>query len=151
MKLEEIEELLKLLEQHDVSEFKIQEGDFSLKLRLGEAPAVMQAVAPMMQPVGQALPAASASAPAAGAEVDDGTVKVDSPMVGTFYRSAAPEKPPYVEVGTRVSKGQTLCIVEAMKLMNEIEADVSGTIAAVLVDNAQPVQFGQTLFSIRPD
>ncbi len=155
MKLKEIEALLELLEKHEVSEFKMKNGDFSLKLRLGEAPVanmVMQNAAPVMHPAAAAAqPAAAAAVPAGEAEVDDGLMKVDSPMVGTFYRASAPDKPAYVEVGAHVSKGQTLCIVEAMKLMNEIEADVSGTIVGVLVENAQPVQFGQALFSIRPD
>jgi acetyl-CoA carboxylase biotin carboxyl carrier protein len=95
-----------------------------------------------------AAPAAGAAAPAA-APVDDGLIVIESPMVGTFYRSPSPDKDSYVEVGSTVKLGDTLCIVEAMKLMNEIEADVGGTIAEILVENAQPVQFGQPLFKIR--
>ena len=155
MKLKEIGALLELLEKHEVSSFKMTDGDFSLKLRLGEASVanvVMQSPAPAVQTaIAAAPPAAAPAAPAAAAASDDGLATVDSPMVGTFYRASGPEKPPYVEVGAHVSKGQTLCIVEAMKLMNEIEADVAGTIVDVLVENAQPVQFGQALFTIRPD
>jgi acetyl-CoA carboxylase biotin carboxyl carrier protein len=102
--------------------------------------------APVSPAPGDASPAASAPAPAAGNLVD-----IKSPMVGTFYRSPAPEAPSYVEVGSRVSKGQTLCILEAMKLMNELEAEVAGTIREIVVENSEPVEYGQVLFRIEPD
>jgi acetyl-CoA carboxylase biotin carboxyl carrier protein len=97
-------------------------------------------------------PSGATNAAAAGAEtgVDTGLVEVKSPMVGTFYRAPAPEAPPYVEVGTRVSKGQTLCIIEAMKLMNEMESEIEGVVRQVLVDNSEPVEYGQVLFRIDP-
>jgi acetyl-CoA carboxylase biotin carboxyl carrier protein len=95
--------------------------------------------------------AAGAGAPAAEAEpAASGLVDVTSPMVGTFYRAPAPEAPPYVEVGSRVTKGQTLCILEAMKLMNELESEVDGVVRQVLVENAEPVEYGQVLFRIDP-
>jgi acetyl-CoA carboxylase biotin carboxyl carrier protein len=101
-------------------------------------------------PASAAAPSASAGAlPAAAAESN--LVEIRSPMVGTFYRSPSPEAPAYVEVGTRVSKGQTLCILEAMKLMNELEAEIAGTIREILVDNAEPVEYGQALFRIEPN
>lgn len=87
----------------------------------------------------------------AEAEAEEDLFKVTSPMVGTFYRAPAPEAPPYVEVGDHVRKGQTLCILEAMKLMNELESEVDGTIVEIAVENAQPVEYGQLLFRIRPD
>jgi acetyl-CoA carboxylase biotin carboxyl carrier protein len=103
-----------------------------------------------------AAPAPAASAPAAEAASSapaprGNLVEIKSPMVGTFYRSPAPEAPAYVEVGTRVGKGQTLCILEAMKLMNELEAEVAGTIREICVENSEPVEYGQVLFRIEPD
>lgn len=155
MDLEQIQSLLKMLADHDVSEFTYKDEDRSMKLRLGPPPAT---VAPMTLPQAAATalpataPAASAAAPAATptAESDAGLVIVESPMVGTFYRASSPGAPAFAEVGASVSMGQTLCIVEAMKLMNEIEADTSGTIVEICVENGKPVQFGQALFKIRP-
>jgi acetyl-CoA carboxylase biotin carboxyl carrier protein len=153
MDLERIESLLKLLSAHDVSEFHYRDGDHTLRLRLGPPPAryaAMPAAAPMAAaPVAAAPAPAAAHAPAA-APKDDGLVVIASPMVGTFYRSPSPGAPVFVEVGHTVTKGKVLCIVEAMKLMNEIEAEVSGTIVEILIENAQPVQFGQALMKIRP-
>ncbi|MEN0061974.1 MAG: acetyl-CoA carboxylase biotin carboxyl carrier protein [Myxococcota bacterium] len=160
MDLEKIESLLKLLSSHEVSEFSWKDEEQSLRLRIGPPPAPVAAPAaftpplqatpapaPVAMPVATpAAPAAEAAAPAADSSLHD----VESPMVGTFYRSPSPDAASFVEVGQTVSKGQTLCIVEAMKLMNEIEADVAGTVAEILVDNASPVQFGQTLIKIRP-
>ena len=91
----------------------------------------------------------TASAPSAPAR-DENAVEVVSPMVGTFYRSPSPEAPPYVEVGSQIRKGQTLCILEAMKLMNELEAEIDGTVRAILVENTEPVEYGQPLFLIEP-
>lgn len=106
------------------------------------APAAAPSAAPAAAPSGGA-PAASAAA--------SNLVEIKSPMVGTFYRSPAPEAPSYVEVGTRVGKGQTLCILEAMKLMNELESDYSGVIREICVENAEPVEYGQVLFRVEPD
>jgi acetyl-CoA carboxylase biotin carboxyl carrier protein len=147
MDLDRIESLLKLLSTHEVSEFSYKDGDQTIRLRLGPAGVPITQVAAAL-PAMVAAPAAGAAAPAA-APVDDGLIVIESPMVGTFYRSPSPDKDSYVEVGSTVKQGDTLCIVEAMKLMNEIEADVGGTIAEILVENAQPVQFGQPLFKIR--
>lgn len=101
-------------------------------------------------PTGAAAPEASTSESAAPA-AESRFVEVKSPMVGTFYRAPSPDAPPYVEVGTRIAKGQTLCILEAMKLMNELEAEVSGTVRDVLIGNGEPVEYGQVLFRIEPD
>jgi acetyl-CoA carboxylase biotin carboxyl carrier protein len=100
---------------------------------------------------GGVTPAEAASAASAASAAASGLVDVKSPMVGTFYCAPAPEAPPYVEVGTRVSKGQTLCILEAMKLMNELESEVEGVVRQVLVENAEPVEYGQVLFRIDPN
>lgn len=147
MELERIESLLKLMQEYGVAELGIEEDDNSVHLRLmeaGVAAAPAAIAAPVAAPV--AAPAAAPAAQPAAAYTE-----VKSPMVGTFYTAPKPESPPFVKVGDRVSPGQTLCIVEAMKLMNEIEAEVSGTIREILIDNAQPVQFGQVLFHIEQD
>jgi acetyl-CoA carboxylase biotin carboxyl carrier protein len=100
---------------------------------------------------GASAPAAPAAAPAPAAAAHSNWIEVKSPMVGTYYRSPAPEAPPYVERGTRVGKGDTLCIIEAMKLMNEMESEVSGVVREICVENAEPVEYGQVLFRIEPD
>ena len=140
MDLEHIEALLRLLNDQDVSEFSFEDEDVKLKVKLG-SPAVVQAVTAAAPTL--AAPVALVTAPAA----DEGHV-VSSPMVGTFYRSPSPDADPFIEVGQRVGKGQVLCIVEAMKLMNEIEAETAGTIKQILVQNAEPVEFDQPLFVI---
>ncbi len=154
MDLKRIEALLQLLSEHEVNEFAYKDDDCSLRLRLGPVPAspapnggptlAIQAATP-----GPAPPREAAPAPVAAPE--ERFAAVESPMVGTFYRSPSPDAEPFVDVGDRVRRGQTLCIVEAMKLMNEIESEVSGTIVEICVENAEPVQFGQALFRVRPD
>jgi acetyl-CoA carboxylase biotin carboxyl carrier protein len=149
MNLKEIREILELLKGSDVSEFELGRGDTVLKLRRGPA----NAPAPLPPP-GPAAAARPASVPPAEAPVPPPkpTYKeIHSPIVGTFYRSPAPDAAPFVEVGTRVVKGQVLCIVEAMKIMNQIESDTTGTIAAIIVENAQPVAYGQALFHVTPE
>lgn len=148
MDLEKIEALLKLLSDNDVHAFHFKDSEMELELQLGLPAAPVVAQAPVaVAPVAAPAPPAASPEPA---EVDDGTVTVDSPMVGTFYRSPSPDAPAYVEVGATVRAGQVLCIVEAMKLMNEIEAEVAGTIVEVLVTNEDPVEYGQVLFRIDP-
>lgn len=148
MDLERIEALLKLLVEHDVREFQYKDSDHQLRLRVGTEVtfSAVPAAAPVAAPVA-AIATPQAAAPVA---VDDSLITVESPMVGTFYRAPSPDVPVFVEVGQAISKGDTLCIVEAMKLMNEIEAEVSGTVTEILVENGEPVQFGQPLFKIRP-
>ena len=157
MDLKQVESLLKLLNEHDVSDFQYKGSDFQIRLRLGAPVAYSAVPAPVSMTVGPAMAAvqaaAHAQAPSGKSESapakDPNTVTVDSPMVGTFYRAPSPGAPNFVEAGSTVKPGQPLCIVEAMKLMNEIEAEVGGTVVEVLVENAQPVQFGQPLFRIR--
>ena len=150
MNLKEIREILELLKGSDVSEFELGRGDTVLKLRRGP---VNVPVLPLPAPSGPAAPARpAAETPAAAPAPPKPTYKeILSPIVGTFYRSPAPDAAPFVEVGTRVVKGQVLCIVEAMKIMNQIESDTTGTIAAIIVENAQPVAYGQALFHITPE
>jgi acetyl-CoA carboxylase biotin carboxyl carrier protein len=160
LNLNELKELLHLLEEREIDEFELEKGD--LKVRVRRAAHHPSPVAHVVAP--SSLPAATAAvAPAAPAEptppparvtppepVDDGLVAVKSPIVGTFYRSPDPNSPPFVDVGDRIRVGQVLCIVEAMKLMNEIEAEAAGELVKIHKENGQPVQYGETLFSIRP-
>ena len=154
MELKEIQELIKMFDKSKLGELSIENGDFKLSLKTKEQEFVqmMPSVAPMMAaPV--AMPMAAAPAPIAAATTTApapaaaGT-SIKSPMVGTFYRSAGPDKPPFVKPGDKVTKGQVICIIEAMKLFNEIEAEMDGTIVKVLVDDASPVEYDQPLFII---
>jgi acetyl-CoA carboxylase biotin carboxyl carrier protein len=155
MDLRKLKTLIDLVAESDIAELEVTEGES--KVRIVKSSALPQNQMVMMQP--QAIPqytapapaaapvaAAAAAAPAAAAEPVGHVVK--SPMVGTFYRSSAPGAAAFVEVGQAVKEGDTLCIIEAMKLLNEIDADKSGTITQILVENGQPVEFGQPLFVI---
>jgi acetyl-CoA carboxylase biotin carboxyl carrier protein len=147
MDLRKLKTLIDLVETSGIAELEIQEGEE--RVRITRAPVQGQQTV-MFQPAPQAAtpaPVAAVPIPEIVIPVDEGHA-VKSPMVGTFYRSASPGAAPFVEIGDTVAQGDTLCIVEAMKLMNEIEADASGTIKAVLAENGQPVEFGQPLFLI---
>ncbi len=152
-------ELASIADQHGVSELIYETNDLSLTIRRGPLAAAggvaageVVAGASSMAPAAVAAPiAVTIPTPASPAtEPADNLHEVTSPFVGTFYRAPNPDSPSYVEPGQRVEKGQVLCIVEAMKLMNEIEADVAGTISAILVKNAESVEYGQSLFKIDP-
>jgi acetyl-CoA carboxylase biotin carboxyl carrier protein len=150
MNLKEIREILELLKGSDVTEIEVARGENVLKVRRG-APGEIRAAG---VPVQTAAPAARPEEPARPASVappKSNAKEIVSPIVGTFYRAPAPDASPFVEVGTRVTKGQVLCIIEAMKIMNQIESDTGGTVGAILVENAQPVAYGQPLFHIVPD
>lgn len=176
MTFQEIQELIKLLNKSSLAEFKMEDGEFKLSIRTGHyketkttqvvsAPMPMQAapMAGVQQPAAPAAPPAApaapkketaaapaeASAPKAAAEKNYKEIK--SPMVGTFYRSSSPEKASFVEVGQSIKKGDVVCIIEAMKLFNEIEADFGGKIVKVMIDNAQPVEYDQVLFLVEPE
>jgi len=148
--------LAEIVAEHGLSELIVDTKEVTLTVRRGGVVAQMPAM-PMPMPM-PAMPmpavgsaphaAAPAGAPAAAAAHDDKSHAVTSPFVGTFYRKPNPDSPPYVSLNERVEKGQVLCIVEAMKLMNEIEADVSGTVVAILVEDGSPVEYGQPLFKI---
>lgn len=150
MDLRKLKTLIDLVAESDIAELEVTEGES--KVRIVKSSAVPQNQVMMMQP--QAMQAQHAPAPlvtsapvvAAAAEPEGHVVK--SPMVGTFYRCSAPGVAPYVEVGSTVKEGDTLCLIEAMKLLNEIDAEISGVIKQVLVENGQPVEFGQPLFVI---
>jgi acetyl-CoA carboxylase biotin carboxyl carrier protein len=141
--LQRLETLLDLLIAKNVSEFSYEDEEVNLSLRIGGAAVAAAA------PVVVAAPAAPVAAPVAQAPAPAPGHVVSSPMVGTFYRSASPDAPPYAELGASVRKGQVLCIIEAMKLMNEIESDADGVVVEILAQNGQPVQFGQPLFRVR--
>lgn len=148
--LEELKSLIALVAKENIHEFEFETGAVRFRIRKdqGGAPAV---AAPAPPPPVQAIaiPAAAASAPATPAAEDAGIQYITSPIVGTFYRAPSPTTPPFVQPGDFVKPGQTLCIVEAMKLMNEIESDVAGEVVKVLVDNGQPVEYGERIFAIR--
>ncbi len=151
MDIRKVKKLIELLEASGISEIEIQEGEESVRIsRYPQGMTVTAPAAVAAPPVAPPPPPAAAEAPAAPAaepELPQGHT-INSPMVGTFYRAASPNSPPFVEVGQRVKEGDTLCIIEAMKMFNQIEADVSGTVAAILVENGQPVEYGQPLFII---
>jgi len=153
--LKEIRKIVELMNEHGLTLFDMSKEGFSLKLRKGQDLESLRgllgslpAAAPIYAPApAAAAPAAAAATPAA-APKEEGTA-ITSPMVGTFYRKPGPDSPNFIDVGDAVSEGQTLCIIEAMKVMNEIKAEKSGTISAILVDDATPVQFGDALFRIK--
>jgi acetyl-CoA carboxylase biotin carboxyl carrier protein len=159
MDIKEIREILRLLDRYGIQDFTLQRGDNKIRVRKGslvEAPTqvgyreipVTEMLPPIM-PAPEGVPAPLPPSPAGDQlSVGDNQFLVTSPIVGTFYRAPSPESPAYVEVGSTVSKGTVLCIVEAMKIMNEIECEVTGKISTILVENAQPVEYGQPLFII---
>ena len=168
MDLKELKEILQILEEKEITDFELEEEGMKLRIRKGPAPSANHASAPVGAPLvatvlpslGVPVPAAApaaAAAPASAAavpavpEAEAGVTVVKSPIVGTFYRTPDPNAPPFVDVGDRIRVGQVLCIIEAMKLMNEIEAEVAGEVVKVHRESGQPVQYGDALFSIRPD
>lgn len=167
MNSKEIKELVEFLIEKDVTEFELERGDVKMRIKRGQqvqmiqapmasvmsAPIAAPAHLPVTAPVAATSPAPVAtpgpSAPAPAAE-EEGLHHVKSPIVGTFYESPSPGAPPFIKPGDHVAAGQVLCIVEAMKLMNEIESDIAGEVVKTLVANGQPVEYGQPLFAIRP-
>ncbi|RBP83360.1 acetyl-CoA carboxylase biotin carboxyl carrier protein [Marinomonas rhizomae] len=147
MDIRKIKKLIELLEESNVYEIEIKEGEEAVRISRGGAPvqAPMMA-APVMSAPAAAPAAASTAAPEAPAAIAGHSVS--SPMVGTYYKSSAPGAKPFIEVGQKVNVGDTICIVEAMKMMNQIEADKSGTIGAILVEDGEPVEFDQPLITI---
>lgn len=163
--LEFLRGLIGAVDDSGIDSLEISRGGTRIRISKTPPPAPVSAGAPMaapgahmqmppvhdvgiQRPAGGAAPAQEAAAPPAAPQST--LVEIKSPMVGTFYRAPAPEAPAYAEVGSKVTRGQTLCILEAMKLMNELESDVSGTVREVCVDNGEPVEYGQVLFRIEP-
>lgn len=158
MDIKQIQDLIKFVSKSGVNEVSIEEKDFKITIKTNHEPTYVtanlpanmiaqQQMAPVNAPVVPAAPAAPTSATPAE---ESKLVTIKSPMIGTFYRTPDPNKPPFVNVGDEISAGQVVCIVEAMKLFNEIESDVSGKIVKVLVDNAQPIEYDQPLFLVDP-
>lgn len=163
MDLKQIHELIKIINKSNIGEISIEDKDGKVTIKQKEeqvvtvaAPAAPQvynvAAAPQSAPVAApaAAPAQSAPAAEAAAPKADNLITIKSPMIGTFYRKASPDKPSFVEVGTEVEPGKVVCIIEAMKLFNEIESEVAGKIVKVLVDDASPVEYDQPLFLVEP-
>jgi acetyl-CoA carboxylase biotin carboxyl carrier protein len=155
MNQKELRELIEFLIEKDIAEFELERGDVKVRVKRGVA-AMVSVPAPQAAPMASAaagrveLTGAATSAKAAGGQLEEGLHIVKSPIVGTFYESPSPGSPPFAKPGDAVENGQILCIIEAMKLMNEIEADMSGELVKQLVTNGQPVEYGQSLFAIRP-
>ena len=160
MDLKEIQALIKFVAKSGAQEVSLETEDFKIKIKTGsdaEQPTIIQAMAPQAPVAMAAAPAPAAPAPAALAPVDEAPaddnsnyITVKSPMIGTFYRSANPEADAFVKVGDEVNPGDVVCIIEAMKLFNEIESEVSGKIVKVLVDDQTPVEYDQPLFLVDP-
>lgn len=155
MDIRKVKKLIEMLEESNLTEIEIVEGEESVRLSRASPVSAPPAVppnyamaAPLPAAMTQPAPAPAKAAAAAGEEMPEGEV-VRSPMVGTYYASPSPDADPFVSLGQRVSEGETLCIIEAMKMFNQIEAEVSGTVVAILAENGQPVEFDQPLFVIR--
>lgn len=157
MDIKQVQELIKFVSRSGVNEVAIEQKDFKITIKTNQTQTIIQTVAasaPAQAPVAAqvAAPAPVASAPAASSNAEDTSkyITVKSPMIGTFYRSSSPEKPSFVNVGDEIAVGTTVCIIEAMKLFNEIESEVTGKIVKILVDNASPVEYDQPLFLVEP-
>lgn len=150
MNLDDVKKILELVKEHELTEFELEREGLKIRVRK-EARGRIVAEAPAGLPSVHAAPALPAAAPPVPAAADDSLefAVVKSPIVGTFYRSSEPGAPPFADIGQRVKKGQVLCIIEAMKLMNEIESEYDGEIVKVYVENGQPVQYGERLFAIK--
>ncbi len=159
MDIKQIQDLIRFVSKSGVNEVSIEQNDFKITIKTNQGPTFVNAPVPDIQHIA-AAPAQAAvaaapvhvGAPAAAAEAADASkyLTIKSPMIGTFYRSSSPDKPLFVNVGDEIKPGAVLCIIEAMKLFNEIEAEVSGRIVKVLVDNASPVEYDQPLFLVEP-
>ena len=151
MDIKQIQDLIKFVHKSGVNEVSIEENDFKITIKTNQAPTVVTATIPAAAPLAAApVAAAPAAAAAPAVSESDNYLTIKSPMIGTFYRSASPDKPSFVNVGDEIKAGQVLCVVEAMKLFNEIEAEISGRIVKVLVDNASPIEYDQPLFLVEP-
>lgn len=156
MDIKQIQELIKFVSRSGVNEVSLEQENFKITIKTNQNPVYVNAVAPVAAPVVAApvapVAAPAQAAPAAAAATEDTSkyITIKSPMIGTFYRSASPDKPSFVNVGDEIGTGKVVCIIEAMKLFNEIESEVSGRIVKILVDNASPVEYDQPLFLVEP-
>jgi len=150
--LKDIKAIIDLMKKNSISEFELERQDFKIKLKRGGTPQIAQyddaSAVPISVPSGvTAIPLSTSPTPSSGGT---GDTEIKSPMIGTLYRAPSPESANYVEIGTEVNPDSVVCIIEAMKVMNEIKAEVRGVITDILIDNAKPVEFGQAIFKIRP-
>lgn len=155
MKTSEIRDLIDFIAHSGLNEVDIETQELKLRVKREPDQKVLKSSAPVMTaPVAvQTAPAANTQAPVAKEKpaASSTTIEIKSPMIGTFYRTSNPDSPPFVSVGDKITKGQTVCIIEAMKLFNEIESEVSGTLVKVMVENSSPVEYDQVLFIVEPD
>lgn len=158
MDIKQIQELIKFVSRSGVNEVSLEQENFKITIKTNQAPVYVNAAIPTAAPVAApaqvatTAPAAGNAASAAPTATEDSSkyITIKSPMIGTFYRSASPDKPSFVNVGDEIGTGKVVCIIEAMKLFNEIESEVSGRIVKILVDNASPVEYDQPLFLVEP-
>jgi acetyl-CoA carboxylase biotin carboxyl carrier protein len=162
MDIKQIQDLIRFVSKSGVNEVSIEQNDFKITIKTNQAPTYVTANLPAAEnapvysapaPIASApaaVPATAVAAPEAPAADTSNLITVRSPMIGTFYRSSSPEKPMFVNVGDEIKPGSVLCIIEAMKLFNEIESEVSGRVVKVLIDNASPVEYDQPLFLVEP-
>jgi acetyl-CoA carboxylase biotin carboxyl carrier protein len=150
MDIRKVKKLIELLEESGIAEIEITEGEESVRISRYQNVVPAAPVVGHAAPAAAAPPAAAGAAPVAAAPAGEETKghKILAPMVGTFYRSSSPESEPFAKVGDKITAGDTLCIIEAMKMMNQIESDVSGTVLSVEIENGEPIEFGQVLFVI---
>lgn len=162
MTTKDIKDLIKVIDESELAEFKLKNGDFELTIRSNQYTQKSTHVvshAPQLVSVPQAMPVAAAATPTPSAQVepkeegiDTSTLlEVKSPIVGTFYRSSSPDKPPFIQVGDKIQEGSVVCIIEAMKLFNEIESEVAGQVVKVMIEDASPVEYDQVLFLVDPN
>ncbi|MFA7368887.1 MAG: acetyl-CoA carboxylase biotin carboxyl carrier protein [Kiritimatiellales bacterium] len=150
MELKEIKKIVEMMTENDLAEFLLEEEAFTLQLKRGTAGITQIVSAPQQMMAAPAAPAVAPAAVPVAVNADEGLIAIKSPMVGTFYRSPSPDSDVFVQIGQDVTADTVVCIIEAMKVMNEIQAEVKGKIKKILVDNATPVQFGQALFLVEP-
>ncbi|MDI9365237.1 MAG: acetyl-CoA carboxylase biotin carboxyl carrier protein [Flavobacterium sp.] len=158
MDLKQIHDLIKIINKSNIGEISIEDKDGKVTIKQKEEPVVTVATAPQqvynVAPAAAPLPVAAAAQPAAAAPAApkaDNLVTIKSPMIGTFYLKPSPDKPNFAEIGTEITPGKTICIIEAMKLFNEIEAEISGTVVKILVEDNSPVEYDQPLFLVEPN
>ncbi|HOX06591.1 MAG TPA: acetyl-CoA carboxylase biotin carboxyl carrier protein [Planctomycetota bacterium] len=158
MSVERIKELLALMAKNELVELELEEGEFRVKLVKSRPPAAAVAAAPVAMVAHHAGSGPAAAAPAGAAPAKsaaparrEGMKEITSPIVGTFYRAPKPDADPFVDVGSRVEPDTTVCIIEAMKVMNEVKAEIKGVIREILIENGQPVEYGQPIFVVEPD
>ena len=150
MNIKEIKEMINLMNENNLTELELEKNGLKIRLRKGSEGGVERVIEKIVPKSGSAVIEKGVVQEQTGVQTESKAIEIKSPMVGTFYKAPAPDAPPYVKVGDSIEVGQVVCIIEAMKLMNEIKSDVKGTLVSVLVENADPVEFGQTLFLIEP-